>query len=241
MIPFEVAGGTVLGRSHALAGRGNQDALFFEKDADTLVAVVADGCGSGVHSEVGAHLGARLVGRALLAGNGASPEELLARARDAALASLLPLVTAMGPTGRVVTDYFLFTLVGAVVRPDETFVFTLGDGVFALNGEARELSYPDNRPPYLGYALSGSTLPDALLGFQLQARVPTRDVRSLVVGTDGVAPLLPQLAGLVDADVFRNPMAVTRRLTVLSRTRGLLPDDATLVALRRRDEGARCS
>ena len=58
---FEIAGGSVAGRSHVLAGKGNQDAYHWSVEERSLVAVVCDGCGSGAESEVGAALGARLL------------------------------------------------------------------------------------------------------------------------------------------------------------------------------------
>ncbi len=58
---FEIAGGSVSGRSHVLAGKGNQDAYYWAGQETSLVAVVCDGCGSGASSEVGAELGARLL------------------------------------------------------------------------------------------------------------------------------------------------------------------------------------
>ncbi len=63
---FEIAGGSILGRSHRLTGKNNQDALCCFQESDCTVAVVCDDCGSGAQSEVGAHIGARLVARAVL-------------------------------------------------------------------------------------------------------------------------------------------------------------------------------
>ncbi len=52
--PFEVAAGSVTGRSHVLGGKPNQDAFAFRAADHGLVGVVCDGCGSGAHNEVGA-------------------------------------------------------------------------------------------------------------------------------------------------------------------------------------------
>src|SRR5690606_22784578 len=68
MLPsFDIAAASVIGREHARAGRNNQDAFSLLAQGEVLAAVVADGCGSGAHSEVGAQLGARCVAQAVLA------------------------------------------------------------------------------------------------------------------------------------------------------------------------------
>jgi hypothetical protein len=231
---FEVAGGTVAGRDHVLLGRNNQDALCWSETPAGLVAVVADGCGSGIHSEVGAQLGARLVTE-ILRGLGPRladerPEAVLDRARLDLLAQLRVLANAMGGSlTQVVSDYLLFTLQGFVVGPHTTFVFGIGDGSVAVNGEICRLVAPDNAPAYAGYGLLGEAP-----AFTVHACLPTRDVRSLLVGTDGLDEV-PHIAPFWDEDrYFTNPHNVTRRLRQLSRpSQGLtLPDDTTLVAAR---------
>jgi len=58
--PFDIAAASVIGREHARAGRNNQDALSLLAQGEVLAAVVADGCGSGAHSEVGAQIAQRI-------------------------------------------------------------------------------------------------------------------------------------------------------------------------------------
>ena len=63
---IEVASGTVTGRDHTFGGnlvlgKPNQDAIATGWTKDAFVAVMCDGCSSGEHSEVGAHLIARLL------------------------------------------------------------------------------------------------------------------------------------------------------------------------------------
>jgi hypothetical protein len=147
-----------------------------------------------------------------------------------------------------VEELFLFTVVGAVVTERLGVVFAVGDGVIAVNGEARVLSFPGNAPPYLGYGLLGPGP-----AFVVLAERPTAEVDSILIGTDGLASLMgaeaPPLRRFWTDDLyFRNPAALTRRLTVanrpqaridwdrrrVERTPGLLPDDTSLIVLRRR-------
>ncbi len=58
-IAFAACSGSVRGREHQRLGKNNQDAVVISRSAAWLVAVVADGCSGGDHTEIGAHLGAR--------------------------------------------------------------------------------------------------------------------------------------------------------------------------------------
>ena len=263
-LPFELAAATVQGREHARAGRNNQDAFFTRTSPRGLAAAVADGCGSGRQSELGAQLGARraVEGALALLEEGVSPGSpgFLARLEADLLCFLGGLARELGPSA--VGEALLFTLVGAVLTPDEVLVFCAGDGLWALNGEVHPIGpFPGNAPPYLAYGLfkpgTGSLCSLALR--------PTAEVHSLVLGTDGAA----DLGGLAGACVpdseepvgplsrlwtedryFTHPDALRRRLSLLNRESvradftarrlvrvpGLLADDTTLVILRRQRE-----
>jgi len=251
--PFEIAGGTVTGQAHAAAGRNGQDAFSWEVCETGLVAVVCDGCGAAAHSEVGAQLGARLVaaaGRRLLAAD-PEPDAFLERLRRDVLEELRALAVALGggdaaAAARAVRDYLLFTVVGAALGPRWAATFSLGDGLVVVNGERRELGpYPENEPPYLAYALLEGCA--EARPFELHRPVPVDELGSLLLATDGALDLERRADGAVPGDpfelselwrqdrFFRNRDAVRRRLTLARRARGgLLPDDTTVVAIRRK-------
>lgn len=261
---FEIAGGTVTGRSHVATGRGNQDAYTWLSRGGALVAAVCDGCGSGAHSEVGAQLGVRLVveslSRRLAEGADLDTPELWAALRDEVLGALRGVAVAMG--GRLaetVSEYFLFTVVGVAFAGERGCVFAAGDGVLAVDGEIEKLGpFPGNEPPYLGYGLLGREA-----GLAVRRTFAAREVRSVLVGTDGAADLadlgarpLPGGGGEVgplaqfwqDDRHFQNRDSIRRRLALVNRevTRplwadrriarepGHLGDDTTLVVVRRK-------
>ncbi|MBI5477966.1 MAG: protein phosphatase 2C domain-containing protein [Deltaproteobacteria bacterium] len=238
---FQVAGGSVTGRAHAVLGRGNQDAFAWVDGDDALVAVVCDGCSSGRHSEVGAHLGARLVAAAVARGGGAGVDfgrhDFWAEVRGAVLGEVSRLARAMGgDLRRTVEEFFLFTIVGAALGPERAVLFSVGDGLVVVNGAATRLGpFPDNEPPYLAYGLLEEDGPR----FVVQAVGPVEAVQSLLVGSDGAADLSdrqPLDDFWADDRCFANPDAVRRRLTVLARPGAGGPglaDDATLVVVRR--------
>lgn len=237
---FEIAGGSVSGRSHVLAGRGNQDAYHWSLEERSLVAVVCDGCGSGAESEVGAALGARLLvaeaSRAIALGGAADSPALWEEVRTRVLARLADLLAAMGgKRSRLVSEMFLFTVVGLAVSEDRAVIFAAGDGIFAVGDDVERLGpFPRNEPPYLGYGL----LDEAPFGpasprLDVHRAFPTSELDTVLLGTDGAADL-PDLAsrplpGGDDEPVgplrrfwedplhFTNRDAVRRRLARINR------------------------
>ena len=237
---FEIAGGSVPGRSHLLAGKCNQDAFHWGVEERSLVAVVCDGCGSGAESEVGSALGARLVvaevARAIGLGGDLDSPALWEEVRKNVLDRLSDLVGAMGGKRSVlVSELFLFTVVGLAVSADRAVIFAAGDGLFAVGDEVTRLGpFPRNEPPYLGYGLLdedplGPSSPRLLVHRSFPASV----LDTVLLGTDGAADLLDLADRLVpggEGEVvgplrrfweephhFTNRDAVRRRLARINR------------------------
>lgn len=176
------------------------------------------------------------------------------------------LVRALG--GRFsdrVAEYLLFTLNGVLITPSTTFFYSLGDGVVALNGQVRELGpFPGNEPPYLAYDLTGTSQSSSSM-INVSC-IPTKDLESFLIGTDGLlhflkhahrsepgrSELVGSLSQFWEYDrYFANPDMVRRKLVRVNRDvhrmdddgflthePGLLPDDTTLVVLRRRSRAS---
>ncbi|MBI4434255.1 protein phosphatase 2C domain-containing protein [Candidatus Uhrbacteria bacterium] len=285
---FEIAGGSVAGRDHVAAGRNNQDAFAWHQDERCTIAVVCDGCSEGPHSEVGANLIARGMVHAIRdaiahpvvsGGEHGEPditlalpddlESVLEKARGDARAVLYDLAMSgiagsLDAVPRFVRDHLLATTVGCIIARWGTAVFSVGDGVYAVNGVVTPIGpFPGNEPPYLAYdLLPQSTLRRSMaLQFQVHTIMPTESASSVLLGTDGVGDFIAaadrnmpgkdELVGPLsqfwtDDRYFRNPDMVRRRLTLvnreavrvengmLARTPGLLPDDTTVVVVRRR-------
>jgi hypothetical protein len=234
---FEVAAGSLCGREHERTGKNSQDALRILSGDGWLVCIVADGCGSGAHSEVGAKLGSELVANLIAGELRINPENrlcrLLERVRKRALGELSALSSLIpGTIEERVTDFFLFTLVGCVVTELRTAVFSLGDGVVGINSAITVLDHA-NTPPYLGYGLLARPDEDAAAAaprFEIHADLSTKEVDSLLLATDGFAKVYSldkddprhtaaeQLGHLWEHDrFFSNPARVTRELTLLGR------------------------
>ncbi|RZM77324.1 protein phosphatase 2C domain-containing protein [Leptolyngbya iicbica] len=267
-LEIEVAAGSVVGRDHRRVGKNNQDAWAWTLLPQGLVAVVCDGCGSQPHSEVGARLGAALTVRTVqrqLTQRSLTDVEFWPTVQQQVLRRLRSLARQLGhDLAATVQQHLLFTLLGAIVTPQDTVVFGLGDGVYALNGEIQVLGpYAHNAPPYLAYHLlpadALSVVPPPL---QIHCQQPTETVATLLLGSDGVVDLMAaaslplpgktepvgELSQFWQNPYFQNPDRVRRRLTQINHEQvqpdwerrhvvkqpGLLPDDTTLVCLRRR-------
>lgn len=217
---------------------------------------------SEVGARVGARLVANALAAQLSRGVDLLGAAFWQSARADVLGTLGGLAVVLGGDPRTaVADHLLFTAVGAVVTPSHLRCFSSGDGLIAVNGRPTVLGpFPGNAPPYLAYALFEES-PDRYR-FELHEPLPTAGLESLVLGTDGAAELL-DLEGVARPDRdeppfafsqlwtddrnFSNPDHLRRRLFRLSRdaarpdwdTRelrtapGLLPDDTTLIVLRR--------
>lgn len=251
---FEIAGGSVIGSYHRHVGRNYQDAARWITEP-AIIAAVADGCGSALHSEVGAGLGAGLLVEALRRRaqiiDEADPATILGVVRLDMLDTLRRLTSELSSSTEsalaAIQEMFLFTLIGAVITARRYFCFAIGDGLIAIDGRVRVLEAAENRPSYLGYGLL--TKAEALSSrFQIHAAGDTESLDSILIGTDGAAPLVSvgdQNGGISrfwkEDRFFRHPHAITRELNRINmasprpgRAVGRLEDDTTLVVIRRR-------
>ncbi len=251
---FQLSGASIVGVDHRkdLHATNGQDALCILPILDSPfgpghIGLVADGCGSGAHTEVGAKIGVRLLGEALRKqmqrlvprhdGGRLNFADVLERARHDVLARLRILAQDLGGSlTATVNDYFLFTVVGVIVTEQYTCFFSRGDGLVVVGGEEIWIE-PDegNAPVYMGYGLVDSSLhkhrPSALR-FDIQRVCATRCLDHFLIGSDGLLYLkdaaqlpLPGKQDLVgplsqfweQAKYFTNPDALRRRLALINR------------------------
>lgn len=245
---IEFASGSIIGRDHlyvgtgrrkVLVGKSNQDAHLIFYTENYLIALVLDGCGSGMHSEVGAKESAALLMQAFekYLTYHVPGDAMFNRVLGNVLAEIRVRANGMGPSlSQIINDYFLFTVVGVYIDRSVAVVFSLGDGVFYVNGAMTVIGpFPGNAPPYMAYGITGSPLTrehPEFLEFQVHIQRPAEEVESLLIGTDGMLHMVAaeeqtipgrtELVGPVsqfwDDDLyFENPFAVQRRLNVVNR------------------------
>jgi hypothetical protein len=263
---FEIAAGSVIGRYHLRIGKNNQDSYYIlnNYEKEITIAVVCDGCGSCLHSEVGAKIGANLVVNVINAtwNNQSLDDQFWQEVHQNIIEKLRNIITNFNDDLLLlVSNYFLFTIVGAIITPSETVTFAIGDGIIAVNDEIITIDeFPDNAPPYLAYKLFNPN--SQKYDFQIYHRLPTAEVNSILIGTDGVKDLInneqQRLPGKTEQvgnlsqfwqedRYFKNSDMIRRRLSLinqeitkpnwenhcLEKIPGLLSDDTTLIAMRR--------
>jgi hypothetical protein len=269
---FDVAGGTVVGRDHVRIGRNSHDAYcYFNRDI--TVAVVCDGCGSSDHSEVGAKIGAKITVESVLRHYRADPAAFdhpnmqnpgLQYVKRSILTKIQAVAEAMtGSFSENVSEYFLFTIVGAILDPKngKAYIFGCGDGLFYVNDVPTMIQSPNNAPGYLSYNLVETNQPKTELGMFWMGSLDR--VKSILLGTDGAMDLarafdkpIPgkeELIGPISQfwekdGFFKNPFQIGHRLALINRSinkidwekkamleaHGPLRDDTTLIAIRRK-------
>lgn len=117
--------------------------------------------------------------------------KILERARQDVLARLRVLAQDMGGSySQTVNDYFLFTVVGAILTDEFCCFFSRGDGLIVINGEEHWLEPDDgNKPVYLAYGILESSLADTRpeeLKFDILQVISTELLKHFLIGTDGL-------------------------------------------------------
>ncbi len=165
----------------------------------------------------------------------------------------------------VINTYFLFTIVGLVASKEKTLLFAFGDGAVMLNDQKIRIGpFPRNEPPYLAYLITGSRVIEEnpeFNNFQIISEIKTRDLQKVIIGSDGLIDLDNRSKDLIpgrDKQVFgmeqffedkyfQNSDMLRRRLFLLNKEfirlrgvnvekyPGLLPDDTTVIAIRRKE------
>ena len=277
---FEIAGGSIPGRDHVgrgglLFGRNNQDGHGWTNGPDYLVATVCDGCGGEPSSEFGAKAGVSIVPKAVIEelrlGEIASHPERLdddfwERVRTRSLDAIEQMALLLTAPGESATQkalhHLTFTVLGTLITPQITAVFSVGDGLYAVNGEIYDLGpFPNNEPPYLIFGHIPSTrVEERLTHFQVRT-FPTQEVNSLLLSTDGgrdfveakdrpipgQSQAVGPLSQFWEVDLFFNNRDTVRRRLALVNSKvnrwdgkrlvtqgGSLRDDTTVVVIRRK-------
>lgn len=223
-----MATAAVTGARHLRASRNGQDAVATWREDGVAVAVVADGCGSGASSEVGARLGAvwfaRLVGARLARGERIDQKETWRGARTDLVAALAELLEVL-PGDRVqpIHDCLLFTLVAGAVTTDGAAVWALGDGAYSFGDTTRVLGpFADNQPPYVAYDLLGDAR-------EAHLEIAPAGCETLIVATDGATDLETGLERFAEPRLIAHPDALRRQLALLARSGERIDWDARRV------------
>ena len=244
---LQVAGGSIPGSDHLtrgnlLIGRNNQDAFRIDHVNGYAAATICDGCGSQLHSEVGAQLGCMLWQNCLLrqtmnlTSHRSIPDQLWERALNDFLAQLRVLAISMTPPGgsftKTVEQNLLFTIIGALWSQEMIWPYSFGDGILITNDYVNVLEpSTGNQPCYPAYRIIKSTFDEKDLQLTTHPPLILTETSYFAIGSDGVNDLIAAEHKLIpgtemevgpisqfwESDVyFRNNDALRRRLALIN-------------------------
>lgn len=226
---FQIAGASITGSKHVNKNLvvNNQDGYHFDVAEDRIVAVVCDGCGSTKHAEIGAQIAARLIVSSLVAGT--SWELCWAEVTSKLRYLALCMETPSHPFEKIVDDFFLFTIVGVVIKPDQTLIFSRGDGMYIVN-DTKFVINENNTPNYLGYHLSRPRAHSMMV--DVIEKMPTEHIEQIVISTDG-AQHIDYKPLLKNPIVWENPDYLRRCFQNMQKhDPQTFHDDTTAILLR---------
>lgn len=245
-LPFDVRGGTTIGKDHVIAGHNRQDWFLSGKvtirDQEYIIALVSDGCGMQRLSEVGGSLlpifGFNQIVQLLEIDKRLEQiPELLYFSTVAyldALRKIIPFRTTRDAFAFIRTA-LLATLAGYIISESKTLIFHAGRSRFLVNEEVI-LIEPGEFDPYPAYQiLPKEEQPEAesIIDYNFEHRIlETSAINTIAVTTDGFNQELLERLG---KEVFPGETGVQRWLNYINGPRnnnvqrGVFLDDATVV------------
>lgn len=237
---FTNATASVIGSSHYKLFYNNQDSYHFYQDKYSIIGVVADGCGSGSNSEVGARLGVDFVVNFCKKYFRSNPfdVDLLKNALVEYLRNIVKNQQTIEGAD-FIENYLYFTLFGFMIQPHQTFIFHSGDGFYLLN-DKEVVVEQNNSPHYIAKNLiSGETYIETEC-------IETSKLQRLLVATDGLMHLndkflrgenvegMRKTTDFFDNDDhFDDVVSLPKFLTNLSVNKNILKDDTTLIMVKK--------
>ncbi len=231
---LQIRSGQIVGRDHTARQANCQDGIALAATHDYIVAIVCDGCSEGDHSEVGAKLGANYLAEeaARLLETGFCAKDLPSLLHERTVTYLGKVAEVSSPRDKVtfVHHHLLFTIVGCVITPTTSFVFTAGDGMIAVDDHVRCIDQ-HNQPAYIAYHLIQNALPeDYELTHGFETQFLPDDWQRIAIASDGFEPeLLPQAWNQA------HPRGLQRKLIYWSNQEKRFRDDATIVTIERQN------
>lgn len=260
VVRYEITSASMIGTHHSgrrglAVGKNNQDASGWFQDEQCTVAVVCDGCGSGQHSEFGAHFGVQSLLKAFKqifsprrsSIKNLGPEALLSTVFSSVLSDLEDLIQLLSFSSiDDFKNYLLFSILGCYSTQNSTIIFSYGDGYYGINDRLYRIGpFPDNAPPYLAYKLLDSedvSINNIEGSFSIEKIIPTKSVSHIFLGTDGVEDLIsadgnffpgrdqhvPSLKNIFKDDhYFTNPDALRRLCSKMNSVRITRQDNSS--------------
>lgn len=232
---MKIGFGNIQGATHKKLEYNNQDFVLVSEEENYTLALIADGCGSGANSEVGAQLGLYFIAKFIKENihkdwKGNLKNELLIYSQN--LAKL-----HNEDTQTFIKNFLLYTVIGCLIQEDSLTTFSCGDGVIIIDDKVQIIDQ-NNQPQYFNNALRGGESSD----FSFQEL--KFENQSIVLGSDGLVDLMEGIKqGLIDEytslqafmddeNNFINPIQLPKLLQKYAH-RGVLKDDCSIIMIKK--------
>lgn len=222
---------SMIGTVHEKLNYNNQDAVLVHRDKDIIIGLLADGCGSGSHTEVGGHLMINYLKNYLLS-NDLSLPHWKENLKDNLLTFLKNILLNQREEDTIefIKNYLLVSFVGFVITPEKTTLFSCGNGVHLVN-DSLTLLGKKKRVKYLVRELliKESVVLD-------WSEIETRSLKRLVIATDGIEYLLDNalsLENIIEEFVHHQPFykssVALKKFLQNEQKAGILRDDTSII------------
>lgn len=189
---LQIASGSVVGSDHRKKNLNNQDSFLVHQEDDLLIAIVSDGCGSSLRSDVGSQVLCELLKQVILEHKSQiGTEYFLQLSFERLCDKLSQACLVLGFQDQDIEKYFQASLVCCIVYEEQAYIFSCGDGMYIVNDDIVKIEPQENNSPvYPVYRLIPTTFsPEVLekeLKFHLHYHADLSYVDYLMIGTDGV-------------------------------------------------------
>lgn len=252
LFPWNINAATIVGRDHELSKKNRQDFQLSYQSQNLIVGVVCDGCGESLYSEVGASLiGTYIVNffRYSIASSSQfydvqffSPSHLKFSLETKLTDFIASLQTQLlfkesekSEKINFLDEFMLCTSLFCVLTNEIVIVGRCGDGVVVINDNVEfdnNLSDKDNKgPEYIAYKVvpkeALKTTPSSLGFFQIDS-FHEKDVNSIIIGSDGIQPILDKN---LMSEMYGTKKRKLQRKFNLWQEEKLFADDATCIVV----------
>jgi len=237
---FKIASGSSIGKVHRDLFYNNQDSYSIYHGEDIVIGVVTDGSSSGSNNEVGAKLCSDFVMNYCINHfrNSAFDLEKLQNAIIEYLHKIVD-IQQTDDKSNFIQNYLYFTILGFIIKANDSFVFHAGDGVILINNTEFIIDQ-NNRPKYLGRNLLGEKT-------QLECKqIETNKLERILIATDGLIHLNNLFLQGADVDNLtsisdffdskkkkKNEIILSKFLTDWAINKHILADDTTIILCKR--------
>jgi len=226
---------TIQGHTHRNLEYNNQDFVLITENDNFKIGLIADGCGSGSNSEVGAQLGLKFLSKRIIEKIDSDWKSNLKEDIQRYSKEISEIHSS--DSKGFIRDFLLYTIIGFVEKDNILTIFSYGDGVIIIDDKIEIINH-DNRPKYLNNELIGNE------GGEFIFKEINFENQKIILGSDGLEDLLEGIEkGFVeeyhslkqfinDTENFTNPTHLPKLLRNHSR-KGVLKDDCTLIMIKK--------